>query len=34
VRTFRGGVRLEAGFIRFDDVPPTALPLADLERFG
>jgi hypothetical protein len=34
VRTFRGGVRLEAGFVRLDDGPPTALPLADLERFG
>ncbi len=34
VRQFRSGVRLEAGFVRFADGPPVALPLADLERFG
>ena len=33
-RQFRGGVWLEAGLVRFDDGPPTALPLADLERFA
>ena len=33
VRRFRGGVTLEAGFVAFDDGPPIALPLADLERF-
>ena len=33
VRQFRGGVRLEAGFVRFGDDAPVALPLADLERF-
>jgi hypothetical protein len=34
LRQFRGRVRLESGFVRFDDGPPVALPLADLERFA
>lgn len=33
VRRFAGGVNLEAGFVRFGDDPPVALPLADLERY-
>jgi hypothetical protein len=33
-RRFPPGVHLEAGLVRFDDSPPVALPLADLERFG
>jgi len=32
-RRFGAAVHLEAGFVRFDDGPPTPVPLADLERF-
>jgi hypothetical protein len=32
-RRFPGGVVLEAGFVRFGDRPPVAVPLGDLERF-
>lgn len=32
-RRFAGGVVLEAGFVRFGDRPPIAVPLGDLERF-
>ncbi len=31
-RRFPGATHLEAGFVRFGDDPPIALPLADLER--
>ena len=33
LRRFAGGIHLEAGFVRFGDDPPVALPLADLERY-
>jgi hypothetical protein len=33
LRRFAGGIHLEAGFVRFDEDPPIALPLADLERY-
>ncbi len=36
LRRFKAGVRLEAGFVSFDDgsgTVPAAIPLADLERF-
>jgi hypothetical protein len=33
-RRFPGGVILEAGFVRFGDRPPVAVPLGDLERFA
>jgi hypothetical protein len=33
LRRFAGGIHLEAGFVRFDDGPPVAFPLADLERY-
>jgi hypothetical protein len=33
LRRFTGGIHLEAGFVRFDDEPAVALPLADLERY-
>jgi hypothetical protein len=33
LRRFAGGIHLEAGFVRFDDGPLVALPLADLERY-
>jgi hypothetical protein len=32
-RRFPGGIVLEAGFVRFGDRPPVAVPLGDLERF-
>jgi hypothetical protein len=32
-RRFRAGIHLEAGLIGFDDGPPVAVPLADLERY-
>ena len=34
LRRFADGTFLEAGWISFGGAPPTALPLADLERFG
>jgi hypothetical protein len=34
LRRFAGATHLEAGFVRFGDDPPIALPLADLERLG
>jgi hypothetical protein len=34
LRRFAAGAHLEAGLVRFDDGPPVALPLADLERFA
>lgn len=33
LRRFPAGVQLEAGFVRFDDGAPVAVPLGDLERF-
>jgi hypothetical protein len=33
IRRFSGGVQLEAGFVRFGDDAPIAIPLADLERY-
>jgi hypothetical protein len=33
-RRFRGGVLLEAAFVRFEDGLPVALPVGDLERFA
>jgi hypothetical protein len=33
-RRFPAGVSLEAGFVRFGDRPPIAVPLGDLERFA
>ncbi len=33
LRRFPAGVQLEAGFVRFDDGLPVAVPLGDLERF-
>jgi hypothetical protein len=33
-RRFPAGVTLEAGFVRFGDRPPVAVPLGDLERFA
>ena len=33
IRRYRSGLRLEAGFVSFDEGPPAAFPLADLERF-
>jgi transcription antitermination factor NusG len=34
LRRFAAATHLEAGFVRFGDEPPVALPLADLERFA
>jgi hypothetical protein len=34
LRRFPGATHLEAGFVRFDDAPPVAVPLADLERLS
>jgi len=34
LRRFPGGSHLEAGFVRFGDDQPVAVPLADLERYG
>ncbi|MBM4408059.1 MAG: hypothetical protein FJ038_05525 [Chloroflexi bacterium] len=33
IRRFPGGVRLEAGLVRFGDGRPIAVPLSDLERY-
>jgi len=33
-RRFPAGVTLEAGFVRFGERPPVAIPLGDLERFA
>jgi hypothetical protein len=33
-RRFGAGTLLEAGFVRIRDQPPTAIPLADLERWA
>lgn len=34
LRRFPGATHLEAGFVRFGDAPPIAVPLADLERLS
>jgi hypothetical protein len=33
-RRFPAGVTAEAGFVRFGDRPPIAIPLGDLEHLG